>query len=108
MDYIVVFVHFEFKFSNLFFFVFFFHFTTTDEIKEFYNERFDEICDIVCPEELLKEPTKVKGYYLDSVDKKIKTKNNAMYEDRLGVVNSHDQISFLLIFTSPFAIAFFK
>jgi hypothetical protein len=46
---------------------------TSDEIKDFYNERFDEICDIVCPEELLKEPTKVKGYYLDSVDKKIKT-----------------------------------
>jgi hypothetical protein len=66
--------------------------STSDEIKDFYNERFDEICDIVCPEGLLKEPTKVKGYYLDSVDKKIKTKNNAMYEDRLGVVNSHDQI----------------
>jgi hypothetical protein len=48
--------------------------STSDEIKEFYNERFDNICDIVCPEELLKEPTKVKGYYLDSVDKKIKTK----------------------------------
>jgi hypothetical protein len=66
--------------------------STSDEIKEFYNERFDEICDIVCPEELLKEPIKVSGYYLDSVDKKISTKGNAMYGDRFGIVHKHDQI----------------
>jgi hypothetical protein len=66
--------------------------STSDEIKDFYNERFDEICDIVCPGELLKEPIKVSGYYLDSVSKKISTKDNAMYDDRFGVVHKHDQI----------------
>jgi hypothetical protein len=41
---------------------------------------------------IVKEPIKVSGYYLDSVSKKISTKDNAMRDDRFGVVHKHDQI----------------
>ncbi|VVM18753.1 hypothetical protein BSPWISOXPB_4418 [uncultured Gammaproteobacteria bacterium] len=51
--------------------------STTDEIKEFYNNNYDKICDVVCPEELLKE---------------------AMYDDRFGIVHTHDQATGVVAF----------
>jgi hypothetical protein len=42
--------------------------STTDEIKEFYNNNYDKICGFACPEELLKQAIKINGFYLDSVN----------------------------------------
>jgi hypothetical protein len=36
--------------------------STTDEIKEFYNNNYDKICDVVYPEELLKQAIKINGF----------------------------------------------
>ena len=72
--------------------------STTDEIKEFYNNNYDKICDVVYPEELLKQAIKINGFYLDSVSNDIRIKNKAMYDDRFGIVHTHDQATGVVAF----------
>ena len=62
-----------------------------DVVQEFYNDNYDEICENLFPEDLLKMPDVISGFYLNREAGGIDGVSSVCGEDRFGVVDSHDQ-----------------
>ena len=62
-----------------------------EAVKEFYNENYEEICENLFPEDLLKMPEVINGFYLNRETGEIDKAASVLGEDRFGVAGSHDQ-----------------
>jgi hypothetical protein len=62
-----------------------------DAVKEFYNDNYDEICENLFPEDLLKLPEVISGYYVSNISGGIMPFSEAGGKYRVGVAYSDKQ-----------------
>ena len=62
-----------------------------DNVKEFYNQNYEEIYEEVCPKYLLELPDIISGYYLDHNCNEIAITDLRTDEDRFGIANTLEQ-----------------
>lgn len=64
---------------------------TLEEVQDFYNENYEDILEILLPEQLLKMPTVLNGFYLNHKSNVIDRASGVYGENRHGVACTHDQ-----------------
>jgi hypothetical protein len=72
---------------------------TLEETKEFYNENYEEILQTLFPEQLLKIPVTISGFYLNSNTNTIERTTDVEGDKRAGVACTHDEAVGMVAFS---------
>jgi hypothetical protein len=63
-----------------------------EAVKEFYNENYEEICENLFPEDLLKLPERISGFYLDHDSNKVTKGDRVENYERFAQMLKNDYI----------------
>ena len=74
-------------------------FIGADDIKEFYNDNYDKILELIYPKSMLQKPLVIDGFYLDSETGGIEQTGLAYYKKGgFGVTYSYEQAEGIVAF----------